>query len=220
MNIQKETILVAIITFLVGGIGGYALGGKADYEYRFKNDRAGYGAGMMWDDEYRLGDEMGRGGFGMMSHEGAGHMMDMMVSSEREFIEGMIPHHEEAVATAKEVIARGATTPGVRALVEGIVTAQESEIADMKAWYQSWYGEAYVDKGNYRTMMRELEGLSGAALDEAFLEDMIVHHMGAIMMARSVSSYIEHDELRHLTANIIKSQSAEIVKMRQLLEGF
>jgi uncharacterized protein (DUF305 family) len=52
-----------------------------------------------------------------------------------------------------------------------------------------------------------------------FLEDMIGHHMGAIMMARSVQPYIEHDEITELTEAIVSSQSAEIAQMRQMLQG-
>lgn len=153
---------------------------------------------------------------GMMG--GMDHSM-MMVKSEREFLEGMIPHHQEAVDTAKEVIARGGSTPEIKKLAEDIVVAQEKEIAMMKDWYQSWYGEAYVaDPKDYKPMMRDLSSLSGAALDKVFLEDMIMHHMGAIMMAQSVQPYIENQEITDLTKAIMETQTAEIELMRQMLK--
>ena len=209
--------MVAIIALLVGGIGGYAI---ADMDKSYSNE--GYekeasenvpmGMHRMPD-----GTMMGNPdnvGMGQMDH-----MMNMMVSSERAFIEGMIPHHQEAVDTAKEVIARGGSTPEIKQLVEDIVVAQEAEIAVMKQWYQDWYGEAYTDNGEYMPMMRELENLSGAELDRVFLEDMIGHHMGAIMMARSVQPHIEHEEIAELTQAIVSTQSAEIAQMRQMLQG-
>lgn len=153
-------------------------------------------------------------GMGMMG--GMDHSM-MMVTSEKEFITEMIPHHQEAVDTAKEVLARGATTPEIKALVEGIITSQEKEIADMKAWYEAWYGTPFKPSGNYQPMMRDLSKLSGAELDTVFLEDMIMHHMGAIMMARSVQGKIEHKEVEDLSKAIIETQSEEIQLMRQLL---
>lgn len=150
---------------------------------------------------------------------GMDHSM-MMVKSEREFLEGMIPHHQEAVDTAKEVVARGGSTPEIKKLAQDIILAQETEIKMMKEWYQTWYGEAYfANEEAYEPMMRELENLSGAALDKVFLEDMIMHHMGAVMMAQSVEPYIEHKEITDLSMAIIETQTAEIQLMRRLLGG-
>jgi len=140
-----------------------------------------------------------------------------MVTSERAFIEGMIPHHQEAIDTAKEVLERGGTTPEIRDLAEEIIQAQEAEIALMKQWYQDWYGEAYQDSGEYMPMMRDLSQLSGVDLDRTFLEDMVMHHMGAVMMARSVQPYIEHEEMINLTQAVIATQSEEIQLMQRLL---
>ena len=152
---------------------------------------------------------------GMMG--GMDHSM-MMVKSEREFLEGMIPHHQEAVDTAKEVIARGGSTPEIKKLAEDIIVAQEKEIAMMKEWYQRWYGETYVaDPKDYKPMMRDLSTLSGAALDRVFLQDMVMHHMGAIMMAQSVQPHIEHQEMTDLTKAIVETQTAEIELMRRIL---
>ena len=145
------------------------------------------------------------------------HHMEMLVSSERAFIEGMIPHHQEAVDTAQEVLERGGTTADIRALAEDIIDAQAQEIAEMKQWYEEWYDEPYQDTGEYTPMMRDLAELSGVELDQTFLEDMIQHHMGAIMMARSVQPYVEHDVMAELTDAVIEAQSAEIQAMEQML---
>lgn len=211
---NNQTILVAIIALLIGAIGGYAIADKdKSYEKRGYNKEVSESVPMGM---HRMpdGTMMGDAGMGQMDH-----MMAMVVSSEREFIEGMIPHHQEAVDTAKEVIERGGTTPEIRQLVENIVVAQEAEIAEMKQWYQNWYGEVYADNGEYMPMMRDLEKLSGADIDKVFLVDMIAHHMGAIMMAHSVQPYVEHDEIAELTQAIVSTQSTEIAQMRQMLQS-
>ena len=209
---QTQTILIAIITFLLGGMGGYVAGQNNTTYGPFSshmdnwNGEASrmYGNARPYD----------------MPHMNGMNMMAMTVESEREFIMHMIPHHQEAIDTAQEVLERGGTTPEVRALMESIIEAQTTEVAMMQEWYENWYGEPYTDDGNYTPMMRELAELSGTALDRAFLEDMIMHHMGAIMMARSVQPYIEHEEIAELTKNIVSTQSSEIVLMRDLLQTF
>lgn len=198
---KQNTILIAVIALLIGVIGGYAL--------TKEDDRYEMGDMMSNQFESRDIDDMPMGNMG--------HSM-MAISSEREFLTGMIPHHQEAVDTAKDVIERGGSTPEIKNLAENIVVAQEKEIAEMKEWYQNWYGVAYEEKSaDYKPMMRELSNLSGAELDKIFLEDMIVHHMGAIMMAKSVQAHIEHEEITNLTKAIAETQSAEISLMRDFL---
>jgi uncharacterized protein (DUF305 family) len=209
---NTNTILAVITAFLVGGIGGYMLNAQTNNECMMSQNQTNETAQM---GTHHMPD-------GSMMSDDAGlseknHMMEMMVSNEREFIEGMIPHHQEAVDTAKEVIARGGTTPEITQLVENIVVAQEQEIAKMKGWYADWYGEPYTDNGDYMPMMRDLSQLSGKSLDSTFLEDMVTHHMGAIMMAQSVQPYIEHSEIEELTKAIAATQSDEIQLMRHLL---
>jgi uncharacterized protein (DUF305 family) len=209
---NKTIIGVGVMGMLMGGLGGYLLSEQDNTRTLEAGD------GLEIHDMHQMPD-----GTMMDTDEtttATMHNMDhMMVTSERDFITGMIPHHEEAVATAKEVLARGGTTPTIKTLVENIIVAQEKEIADMKAWYEAWYGTPYVASGTYTPMMRDLEPLSGVALDQAFLEDMIMHHMGAIMMARSVEPYITHPEMTNLIQAIVTSQSAEIETMREMREA-
>lgn len=65
---------------------------------------------------------------------------DMDAGSKAEDIDvafacAMIPHHQGAIDMAKAVIAHG-DDPWVTALAEGIIAAQEQEIADMRAWLE------------------------------------------------------------------------------------
>jgi uncharacterized protein (DUF305 family) len=54
------------------------------------------------------------------------------VAVDRAFVAQMIPHHEMAVAMAADTPARG-EHPEIRALGRGVTTAQEREIAEMRA---------------------------------------------------------------------------------------
>lgn len=225
---NQSIIAISILSACVGLAVGYAVwsGNLGESDKSSGQHRMSDGS-MMKDTSQKNemngmhmmpdGSMMSNGGSDMNEMGGMNHEM-MMVKSEREFLEGMIPHHQEAVDTAKEVIARGGSTPEIKKLAEDIVIAQEKEIALMKGWYQSWYGKAYiVDPKAYEPMMRDLSKLSGASLDKVFLEDMIMHHMGAVMMAQSVQPYIEHKEITDLSKAIVETQTEEIQLMRKML---
>ncbi|MDQ5901527.1 MAG: hypothetical protein QG580_242 [Patescibacteria group bacterium] len=155
---------------------------------------------------------------GTVMKNGDTHMHgSMMVSNDQEFLAGMIPHHEEAVLTAKIVLEKGGTFPEIKTLAENIIVAQEKEIEDMKSWYKEITGDEYKDSGNYDPMMRDLSNLSKEELDKTFLEDMVVHHMGAIMMAEQALDFSENENIKNLSREIVKSQSEEIKEMRNYL---
>ncbi len=216
---NQSTIVVVIVAVLAGLATGYALWGTPHgmYQSHHTGHDMDVPAGM-----HRMpdGSLMSNGGTDSDMHMMGGmDHSDMMVESERAFLEGMIPHHQEAVDTAKEVVARGGSTPEIKKLAEDIIVAQEKEIADMKGWYQSWYGTAYVENPDaYKPMMRDLSTLRGAELDKVFLEDMVMHHMGAIMMAKSVAPHIEHQEITDLAKAIIETQTVEIQLMQRLID--
>jgi uncharacterized protein (DUF305 family) len=62
-------------------------------------------------------------------------------------------------------------------------------------------------------MMVGLKGKTGDAFDKAFLDEMIVHHEGAVEMANQVLEVTKREELRNLAFQIIAAQTTEIEQM-------
>jgi uncharacterized protein (DUF305 family) len=64
-------------------------------------------------------------------------MKNMMVpysgNTDIDFAKGMIPHHQGAIDMAKVVLQYG-KDPEIKKMAEGVVSAQEAEIAAMKQW--------------------------------------------------------------------------------------
>ncbi|OLP20044.1 hypothetical protein BST81_02055 [Leptolyngbya sp. 'hensonii'] len=56
------------------------------------------------------------------------------------FMNAMIPHHEGAVAMAKDALTK-AQHPELRQLANEIIASQQAEIDQMKQWRKTWYGK-------------------------------------------------------------------------------
>lgn len=157
-----------------------------------------------------------------------GHMMSdgsmMGQNIDQHFIVQMIPHHEGAIVMAKIALERS-KRPEVLTLANGIIKAQEREIADMRGWYQSWYGGAVPQSGMGMMHMGGMTGepdvLTSVPLtdfDREFINEMIPHHEMAVMMAQMLASGTERSEMKQLASNISESQSSEIEMMRGWLK--
>ena len=87
-------------------------------------------------------------------------------------------------------------------------------------WYQGEGGATMTHDMmdmSMRDMGTMLQGLTGSALDKAFLESMIPHHQGAIDMAKYLAGS-DKPELVKLGADIITAQTAEIEQMQKWLK--
>ena len=147
------------------------------------------------------------------SGTGAMPGMGMAVASEFEYLTRMIPHHDEAIATAR-ILQHGTERQEMRGFAASIIDTQSAEVQRMKEWLAVWY-PGRDTRASYQPMMRDLTGLSGSALDRAFLEDMIPHHMMAVMMSQQLlaSSLPRHDTVNPFASNIRDTQRSEIQMM-------
>src|SRR5262245_6566269 len=150
------------------------------------------------------------GGPGMM---GRGAGMQPPGDAARWFIEEMIPHHEDAVAMADLALTR-AEHQEIKDLAAAIKTSQTREVAQMRAWYQQWYGTAPAgSRMPHRSDSRALDG--ARPFDRAFIGQMVPHHQMAVIMATMALPRVEQPELRQLLLSIIGDQSREIDNLGQ-----
>lgn len=164
---------------------------------------------------------------------GMNHGMDLGPADadyDLRFIDAMIPHHEGALVMAQEVLQKS-QRPEMKKLAEEIIKAQTKEIAEMKQWRKAWYPKASatpmawhaamghmmaMSEDQRKSMMMSMDlGKADPQFDQRFLNAMIPHHEGAIVMANDVLSKAKAPELKQLANNIITSQQAEIDQMKQ-----
>jgi uncharacterized protein (DUF305 family) len=65
------------------------------------------------------------------------------------------------------------------------------------------------------SMTEDLKGKTGNEYDKAFLANMIVHHGGAVEMAKLSAANAKHDEIKKLSEAILSAQKKEISEMKQ-----
>jgi uncharacterized protein (DUF305 family) len=184
------------------------------------DDGDGHGAMMSWG-----GPGMGMGGQGMGPGMGPGDGRGMgpgmgggmhgpAVTSEYSWLVEMIAHHEEAIDAAGE-LARS-DREEMRDFGDAIVASQSAQVEQMRGWLAEWYPDRPTD-ADYEAMMRDLTDLDGDDLDRVFLEDMVVHHMAAVMMSQRLlmAGLDRHDEVAALAADISAEQRREIWQMQQ-----
>lgn len=144
------------------------------------------------------------------------------------FVQGMIPHHEQAIEMA-QMAAERSENPAVLDLASRIEAAQEPEIDGLTGMLEHWGVEASgtggMDHGGMDHgggMMSEddmtaLMGASGAEFDRMFLEMMIEHHTGAVAMAETQIAEGENRTPTAMAETIRDTQKAEIAEMEQFL---
>jgi uncharacterized protein (DUF305 family) len=157
---------------------------------------------------------MGGGmGPGMMS-------MPLATTDTLTFLQHMIPHHEEAIASAEALLAV-TERPELQVLLRDIIETQRDEVERMRGWIGAWYPEADPVMA-YEPMMRDLGDAPVADLERAWLEDMVMHHMMAVHEARTLLTLdlSAHPEVAELANDIITGQMAEMRRMAGWLSAW
>lgn len=145
------------------------------------------------------------------------------------FVEHMIPHHRQALKMA-ELAPDRASDSRVLALAERVMAAQGPELVALEGWLtqrglpvpeESTGGEH--SHGSMPGMvtpfqMQLLEDSEGREFDELFLVYMGNHHAGAVGMAEPVALGGLDTVAIEVAADISVTQSAEINRMRDILD--
>ena len=146
------------------------------------------------------------------------------------FIDGMIVHHQGALAMAKEAQQKS-ERPEIKKLADEIIKAQTKEIAELQTWRKQWYASAGNNPMAYDAkmghmmemshdkmsgmMMSQDLGAKDADFDLRFINAMIPHHEEAVTMAQDAATKSTRPEIKKLAQDIISSQQAEIKQMKQ-----
>lgn len=154
-----------------------------------------------------------------------------MVSDPLSFIAEMIPHHQEAVDSSSALLAK-TTNPKLKTILENIIQWQSQEITMMKQRLSEYYPASNY-QSHYMPMMRATNGITDITiLENMYIQDMILHHQGAIAMANKLLTIFEQtdplstkdektaklrSQLTNFAQNIITSQDAEIQAFQKIL---
>ena len=141
-----------------------------------------------------------------------------------DFANGMIAHHEGAVAMAK-VEKQFGKDQLLLTFSDDIIKTQEAEIAFLKEWLdkQDLSILQIVPEANktnsvsMSSMMKDMAVSYTGNPDVDFANGMIPHHQGAINMARTVLQFGKDAEIRKLEETIITTQGNEISILKDWL---
>lgn len=151
------------------------------------------------------------------------------------WLDAMVQHHTGALRMSELVFDSG--QPGVGALAKAMWRDQAREIKAMGQWRRSWYPQAPVGPLVLRlggdpnamadlvpaaqgqiAMMRMIGPLpSPATRTTWFLEGMLEHHGGALVMAHEALRNSSNPTVQALARQIIVAQRREILELRRML---
>lgn len=149
------------------------------------------------------------------------------------FMQHMIVHHAQAVEMAALVDGR-TNDRRIHLLAERIAVSQEDEMGRMRRWLTA-RGQPVPDAhahhhGEHAGMagmatpeeMAALATLRGAAFDRRFLELMIRHHEGALVMVAALFASEDggqESEIYHFASEVDADQRMEIDRMRGMQDA-
>lgn len=152
------------------------------------------------------------------------------VDADVTFMLDMIDHHSQALVMTGFVKAR-TDDRDIRLLAERMEVSQEDEIDQMAQWLQDraqplrenghdGHGAGHEMPGMLtEEQLAELEAAKGEAFDRLFLEYMILHHQGALLMVQELyrAGGGQEPGIGQFAAHVEGDQGIEIARMQEML---
>ena len=166
----------------------------------------------------------------------SGSMVDENASwnkADQKFVQGMIPHHEQAVVMS-EIVGNVEVSAETATLASEITGAQASEIELMQGFLNEWGVESDQNSDPHAghkmsgdeshgmmtdEELAELKDSSGADFEKTWLTMMLAHHKGAVKMAETVIAEGKDLRVKTLAETIISTQQQEILQIQSLLNN-
>ena len=148
------------------------------------------------------------------------------------FMQGMIPHHAQALEMTALVPER-TSDEGFRRMALRIEISQRDEIELMTRWLEARNEEVPALHAHHHggplmagmltpEQMDELRAAEGEAFERLFLEYMIMHHRGALLMVDRLFNAPgagQETELFRFASDVDADQDMEIRRMQEMLEA-
>lgn len=158
------------------------------------------------------------------------HQMEMTGNVDSDYAMMMKSHHQAAVDMAQVELESG-KDDDLKKMAQKIVDAQKSEISELQSFLDNHknpeknYDPAMKDKGFAKvmgqnmTMMMDMPKMDGnASTDKHFVQMMIPHHDGAIMMAEGFVQFGKDPGLISMARKIVADQKMEIDQFKKWSE--
>ena len=161
-------------------------------------------------------------------------------SAEAGFARDMATHHAQAVEMSF-VVRDKSSDHALRTLASDIIVTQSTQRGIFMGWLQQWGlpqaspgprmawmpGHAHTAQATDGAVLmhgmasdaelRSLDEANGVDAEIRFLQLMIRHHEGGIIMARALIARSDRRELVVMAKSVVEGQDAEIAQMKNLL---
>ena len=168
----------------------------------------------------------------VITPEDAARLRPGVSAADVKFMQGMIGHHAQAVDMTGLLKTR-TTNPAMRNLGERIEVSQADEMKMMREWLES-HGAAVPGEHAHHAPgaplmpgmltaeeMERLASASGDSFDKLFLEYMIKHHEGALVMVRDLFATpgaAQDADIYAFASDVNADQRMEIARMSAMLK--